>query len=49
MGRKKLETTGDPFTVRLSKDIMLGLKLSALKNERSINAEIRIALKNYLK
>ena len=39
----------NPYPVRLSDEVMQGIKQSAAENERSINKEIEFALKFYLK
>lgn len=38
----------NPYPVRLSDEVMQGIKKSAAENERSINKEIEYALKKYL-
>jgi len=38
----------NPYPVRLSDEVMQGIKQSAAENERSINKEIEFALKKYL-
>lgn len=38
----------NPYPVRLSDEVMKGIKQSAAENERSINKEIEFALKKYL-
>ena len=43
-----MDNRPNPYPVRLSDEVMEGIKKSAKENERSINKEIEFGLKKYL-